>query len=116
MLTAVIVDSYQKAVERTNVVSHWTDSSGLQQHDSAGSNRLPLTSSRPGLWTTSTLEMAVLKCALAMVDASKIPVCEWITLSLILIDINFISIHPRPLAILYGNFLDANFKTVSLHL
>lgn len=53
---------------------------GHQQHDSDGFSRLHLTSSKPGLWTTFTLEMVVLKCAMVMVIASRIHVCEWIAL------------------------------------
>lgn len=49
----------------------------LQLHGSAGSSRLPLTSSRPGPWTTCTSAMAALICALDTAAASRAPVCEY---------------------------------------
>lgn len=49
---------------------------GLQPQGSDGTSRLPLTSSRPGLWTTSTLEMAAQICALDMGAANKAPACK----------------------------------------
>lgn len=49
---------------------------GLQPQGSAGSSRLPLTSSRLGLWITSTLEMAAQICALDTDAANRAPVCK----------------------------------------
>lgn len=51
--------------------------SGLQPQGSAGTSRLPLTSSRPGLWTTSTSETAAQICVLDMDIASRAPVCKY---------------------------------------